>query len=233
VAIFLVFLGLAVIVIAVIALVRGHLDWARISSRKIGGGVLLGGFVVLVAGGIAGAATTPTPIPAPAAAPAPSISIASTPTSTSTIVLSTTTIAPVTTTTTTVPPTTTTTTRHVVATTHHAVATTHHTVAPTHTTKAAPVVTLSCSASVDNPHPHDGATVNIVVHTTAGADVVATAHYKSTNTTHEVTATSSTAHVPFDIGGATENYRVVVGVTVSAHGASRSCSTSFTPEKKA
>jgi hypothetical protein len=217
VGIFLILLGLAVIVVAVVALVRGHLDWARIGSRKISGGVLIGGFVLLIIGSILSEPGTPTATPTAASG--------SLTTSTSSAVPTTTTTVPPTTvptTTTTVPPTTT----HVVTTTHTAPP--PHTV---HTTKAAPPpVVLACSAGVDNPHPSHNETVEIVVHTTAGAGVTVTAHYKSKDTTHEKSASGSTVDVPFDISTATYGYPVTVDVTVSEHGASKECATSFTPE---
>ena len=44
-------LGLAISVLAVLALVRGHLNWARISNRWIAGIALTAGVVTLGVGG--------------------------------------------------------------------------------------------------------------------------------------------------------------------------------------
>jgi hypothetical protein len=89
---------------------------------------------------------------------------------------------------------------------------------------------LSCSASMSNASPSDNSTTDVIVHTAAGASVTTTAHYKSTDTTHTGTASGSgVATIPYDIGRATAGHTVVVDVTVSAGGATASCSTSFTP----
>jgi hypothetical protein len=90
---------------------------------------------------------------------------------------------------------------------------------------------LACAASMSNSAPSDESTTDVIVHTgVAGASVTTTAHYKSTNTTHSGVANSSgVATVPYDIGRATAGYVVTVDVTVTAGGASATCSTSFTP----
>jgi hypothetical protein len=99
-----------------------------------------------------------------------------------------------------------------------------------HTTSAPPATALSCSASMSNSSPAQYATVDVIVRTSAGANVTATAHYKSTNTTHASTAGSTgTATIAFAISRATVGYTVEVDVTVAHTGASASCSTSFTP----
>jgi hypothetical protein len=60
--------------------------------------------------------------------------------------------------------------------------------------------------------------------------VTATAHYKTTDTSHSgVAASNGIADLPFRISRATIGYTVPVDVTVTGHGSSRSCSTSFTP----
>lgn len=214
VAVLLVVLGLVGIIIAAVALIRGRLGWARIATRKVAGIALAGAFCVFVAG-TAWASTTD------------NVQQDASPVATSTTTLPpTTTEPPTTTTTTTVVPTTvpTTTTTHKVA----PRPTTRHTVAPTHTVP--PVPEVSCSASVSDGSPHHNETVDIIVHTTAGASVTVTAHYKSKDTTHPAHASGSTVDVPFDISTATYGYPVSVDVSVSDHGSSRSCSTSFTPE---
>ena len=91
---------------------------------------------------------------------------------------------------------------------------------------------LSCSASMSNASPSDYSTTDVIVHTSAGAAVTTTAHYKSTDTTHTGTADGSgVATIPYDISRATVGYTVVVDVTVSAGRAAASCSTSFTPSR--
>jgi hypothetical protein len=113
---------------------------------------------------------------------------------------------------------------------------------PTATTYSAPTpaaqppattttTSLSCSASMTNAHPAQYSSTDVIVHTTAGATVTATAHYKSTNTTHTGTAASNgVADIKFSISRATIGYTVQVEVTTSLNGATRSCSTSFTPQ---
>jgi hypothetical protein len=216
----LILLGLVVIVVGIVALVRGKLHWAAIASRKIASGVLVGGFVLLIVG---------TEI-----APASSVQrgAVALPTQSET-----TNVAPVTTT---VQATTTVT---VVPTTHAKAATvappaTHKppktTEAP-HTvhTVAPPPNPLTCSASVSDSTPTHNETIDVIVNTkVSGASVTATAHYKTT--THAksgVAGSSGKADIPFDISTATYERPVPVDVVVSAHGASKSCSTSFTPEK--
>ena len=89
---------------------------------------------------------------------------------------------------------------------------------------------LTCTASMSNSTPSDNSTDDVYVRTAAGATVSATAHYKSTNTTHTGAANGSgMASVVFDIGRATVGYTVQVDVTVSLSGESGSCSTQFTP----
>jgi hypothetical protein len=91
--------------------------------------------------------------------------------------------------------------------------------------------TLTCSASVSNSSPTDYSTVDVIVGTgLSGATVTATAHYKSTDTTHTGTAASNgVATIPFHIARATVGYQVRVDVTVSGAGSTSSCSTAFTP----
>jgi hypothetical protein len=105
--------------------------------------------------------------------------------------------------------------------------------APT-ASRSAPATTsaLACRASMSNPHPVDYSTTDVIVHTgVAGATVTATAYYKTTDTSHTSTAAGNgTADIPFRISRATPGYTVEVDVNVHAHGASRSCTTSFTAQ---
>lgn len=73
-------LGLAISVLAVLALVRGHLNWARISNRRIAGIALTAGVVTLGVGGalspakpIVTSADSATPPATSSTAPAASI----------------------------------------------------------------------------------------------------------------------------------------------------------------
>lgn len=95
---------------------------------------------------------------------------------------------------------------------------------------SAPAAALTCNASMSNSSPAQYSTVDVIVHTVAGAAVTATAHYKTKDTTNTAAAgPSGQAEVPFAISRATVGYTVRVDVTVSHGGASSSCSTSFTP----
>lgn len=107
---------------------------------------------------------------------------------------------------------------------------------PAPTTASAPKTTapaaaaLSCTASMSNPHPAKRSTTDVLVATAAGAGVTASAHYKTTVTTHTGAADGSGhASIAFNIGGATTGYTVTVEVTVSSGAHTASCSTSFTP----
>src|SRR5215469_9131612 len=114
VSVFLILVGLAAFLIAIVAMAKGRLRWARITSRKVAAIVLAGGFAVLVTG-TALASAAPRNNPGPAAAPQPTTTVVQT------TVEPTTTIVVPATTTTTVRPTTTTvrpTTTRVVVPTH-------------------------------------------------------------------------------------------------------------------
>lgn len=76
--------------------------------------------------------------------------------------------------------------------------------------------------------PADYSTTDVMVQTN-GTTVSATAHYKTTDTTHSVSASGGSADIPFHISDATPGYTVQVDVTVSSGGATGSCGTSFTP----
>jgi hypothetical protein len=82
-----------------------------------------------------------------------------------------------------------------------------------------------------NASPVDGATTDVIVSTgEAGAEVTATAHYKTTTTSHTAAAAGTgTADIPFRISRATPGYQVEVDVTVTASGGTETCATSFTP----
>jgi hypothetical protein len=103
--------------------------------------------------------------------------------------------------------------------------------AASHTVAA--VNPLICQAAMSTSRPKDNTTVNVVVRTkVAAASVSATAKYKTTRTTHTgKTASTGNASIPFRIGRATIGYKVVVSVSVTARGLTRTCSTSFTPIK--
>jgi hypothetical protein len=84
---------------------------------------------------------------------------------------------------------------------------------------------------MSNAHPADYSTTYVDLRTVAGASVTATAHYKSTDTTHTGTANGSgNAAIAFEISRATRGYTVEVSVTVRRDSAFASCSTSFTPQ---
>lgn len=224
---FLVLIGTAVFVIAVVALVRGKLSWARIPSRKVAIAVLVGGFVVMGAGG----ALAQPPTNAIDATGTPATSSAPTTTAAPT---TTTTPATSTTVATTSPTTTTTTAPAPVSVPPVTTASPPPTTRRPHTTTAAaqaPAIPLTCAAAMSNPRPADYQTTDVVVQTgIPGASVTATAHYKTTNTTNTATAGSNgTAVVPFRISRATPGYTVTVDVTVAAPGGSATCDTSFTP----
>ncbi|HEX5117856.1 MAG TPA: hypothetical protein VFW65_21955 [Pseudonocardiaceae bacterium] len=78
--------------------------------------------------------------------------------------------------------------------------------------------------------PEDNSTTDVVVHTTSGASVTATAHYKTTDTSHSATASGGRAEIEFRISRATPGRTVEVDVTASLHGRTASCSTSFVPQ---
>ena len=89
---------------------------------------------------------------------------------------------------------------------------------------------LTCSATVSNGSPADYSTVDITVHTAAGATVTTVAHYKTTS--HQLTAVadaSGVATVAYYISGATPGFTVEVDVSAAAGSQSAGCSTSFTP----
>lgn len=101
---------------------------------------------------------------------------------------------------------------------------------PTPSPSPTPSPGLSCTASMSNSSPAQYTTDDVDVTTSPGAGVTATAHYKTTDTTHNGTAGSSgDATIPFSISGATIGFTVDVDVTVSLDGKSANCSTSFTP----
>jgi hypothetical protein len=223
----LILVGLAVMVISLVALIRGKVRWAAIASRKIASGVMVGGFVLL----IVGASIAPASSEQRGAVAAPAPSATTNAIAVTTIAQPTTTVAPPPTTTTVAPTTTHTRTTTVAPVTHKRTTTTE----PPHTvhTVAPPANPLTCSASMSDSTPSHNETTDVIVSTkVAGASVTATARYKTT--THPksgVASSSGKADIPFDISDATYGYTVTVDVVVSSHGASKSCSTSFTPTK--
>jgi hypothetical protein len=83
---------------------------------------------------------------------------------------------------------------------------------------------------MSNASPHHNQTIDVMVQTSAGAQVTVTAHYKSKLTVHAATADGAgDADVPFDISTATYGFTVSVDVDASLGGQSTTCSTSFTP----
>jgi hypothetical protein len=84
---------------------------------------------------------------------------------------------------------------------------------------------------MSNAAPHHNATTDVVVHTgVSGARATATAHYKTTSTTHTASAASNgIATIPFDISDAKAGFLVMVDVTVRSGGGTKTCSTAFTP----
>jgi hypothetical protein len=94
-----------------------------------------------------------------------------------------------------------------------------------------PTSALSCTASMSNASPAQYSTTDVLVRTAAGATVSATAHYKSTDTTHTGTADSSgNEGFAFHISRATHGFTVEVDVQVSSGGQGAACSTSFTTQ---
>jgi hypothetical protein len=211
--------GFVGVISALVAVVRGRLRWARISNRKVAAYVFAGSFVLFVAAsagagatGTKGNANVPTnPVVTPSSSPQTSNEPSNVPTATSV------TATPVTTNRTAVPapvlpppPRT--------------------TVAPA-PPPPPPPDPLTCTASMSNPQPADNTETDVIVRTgVAGAEVTTTAHYKTTDTTHQAaTAPNGDADIAYRISRATPGYTVTVDVTVTADGTSQSCSTSFTP----
>jgi hypothetical protein len=88
---------------------------------------------------------------------------------------------------------------------------------------------LACTARMSNPAPVQYSTTHVIIATGPSAAVRATAHYRTTTTTHSGHANSAgRADIPFRISGATHGYRVVVGVHIQWGQVGGTCSTSFT-----
>lgn len=91
---------------------------------------------------------------------------------------------------------------------------------------------LTCRASVSNATPQQYSNVYITVHTASAALVRTTAHYKTTNTTHQAKAgPKGFATIKYYISGATPGLRVGVDVNVFKDGHSGYCYTSFVPHR--
>ena len=86
--------GLYVLVVAVIALVRGHVDWARLHGRAAGGLAVGAAIALFMAGGATASPTDATPVAAPTATSTPSPSATATATVTVTATPTPTTTAP-------------------------------------------------------------------------------------------------------------------------------------------
>lgn len=212
--------GLAGVIVAVVALIRGRVRWAWIGSRKVAAGVLGGSFLVFVTGAA---------FAAPAALPQHDLAVAP-PSTTNIATASSSSPVPVETSYT---PSSAPVGKPVVT----AVAppppapTTVASFAPRTRTPVPPSAGLSCTASMSDPHPADYATTDVLVHTgRAGASVTATAHYKTTDTTHSAQASGNgDADITFHISRATPGFTVYVDIAVTAQGETTFCSTFFTP----
>jgi hypothetical protein len=104
-------------------------------------------------------------------------------------------------------------------------------VVPTPTKPAPPApAALSCTATLSDSRPKHNETVDVYVHTAAGAQLTVTAVYKSKDTVHTASADASGGgDVPFDIASATYGFVVDVNVKVSVGAVTAQCATSFTP----
>jgi len=220
-AAFVVLVFFAVFCVAVAALVRGRVQWARIASRKAAGVVLAASFVGM---GVAGAL-----LPAPQKHGVTATGPSSTTTSTTTVGSTSTTVDLTTTSSssTTAPPTTTT-APSTTTTTARAATTTTSTAARVVTTTTAAPPPASCSATASPPNPTTNTHEQVSVTSDLPNSSIAVAvHYKTTTSNYTGGTDSSGAGVvSFSISHATSGYRVVVDVTV---GGRASCSTSFTP----
>jgi hypothetical protein len=214
--------GLVGAILALVAVVRGRLRWARIGSRKAAAYVLAGSVVLFFVGAAGAGASGPqgktNPPPAsnspqtsskPPAGPVVSSVIAAAVTTTRAVTPAPVPVLP--------PP--------------KATAAPVPPLVPPQP-PAVPPSPLTCAASMSDQQPTDYTNTDVIVRTgVAGADVTTTAHYKTTDTTHQAVATSNgEADIQYYISRATPGYTVVVDITVTANGATRSCSTSFTPQ---
>ena len=141
---------------------------------------------------------------------------------------STTTTTSATTRTTTTTSTTTSTTTRPTTTTAPTTRATTTTAAPLPPPTHAPVPAATCTASMANASPVQGASVTVNVQSSLpNASIVLVAHYKTTDSTYSgATGPNGSGSVSFQTGRPTIGYEVVVNVTV---GANARCSTSFTP----
>ena len=91
---------------------------------------------------------------------------------------------------------------------------------------------LGCTSRVSDARPAQYSTVVVFVATKPAASVVATAHYKTKDTSHATTAGRTGAAQPlnFRISRATKGYSVIVSVAVRLGGAHATCATRFTPQ---
>jgi hypothetical protein len=91
---------------------------------------------------------------------------------------------------------------------------------------------LPCRAHMSDSAPSQYTYDKVIVRTARRAFVVATAHYKTSTTSHHRRANlRGKAKIPFYISGATPGYRVHVTVTVHKHHHSNTCYTSFVPHR--
>jgi len=98
--------------------------------------------------------------------------------------------------------------------------------------ETAPAFGLSCKASMSNNKPKDHTTTYVNVSTAKNADVATVAHFKTTTRGHAGKADAKgTAKIGYAVASATPGKPVKVDVTVTSGKSSKTCSTSFTPQK--
>lgn len=87
---------------------------------------------------------------------------------------------------------------------------------------------LPCRANVSDATPKDYTNVYVTVHTVSYAFVRTTAHYKTTNTSHQAKAgPKGFATIRYYISSSTPGFRVRINVGVFKNGHTGYCSTSF------
>jgi hypothetical protein len=204
VSIVILLVGLAALIVAALALVRGQMDWLWIKNRKIAAGVLGAAVVLVVIGSVltspssvrqTATGTTSGPVGGLGDSGAvPSGGAGATPSAAANGV-------------------------------------------PGTTARKNPVApgnsgSLTCAVLMSNTQPEVSHTTEVLVDTAAGASVTATAHFRTTTTSHTDKATA-TGHtdIPFEVTNGTIGFKVQVDITIRAHGQSKSCDTSFTPVK--
>jgi hypothetical protein len=108
--------------------------------------------------------------------------------------------------------------------------TSHTTTTAASASRSLTLTSVACIASMSNSQPSQYSSVVVRVGTGPSASVLATAHYKTTTTSHTGTANSAgSATITFYISRATIGYRVLVSVGIQWGGVRATCSTAFTP----